>query len=189
MNARPVEVLRGDAFLPTPWRDVRVGDVVRVRDRDAFPADLVLLSSSATGRGGGGEGGGSGDSGRCGGEGSSPSADASSSPSAAGGADASSSLARSPSSSPSAPPSFPTGVAFVETANLDGETNLKMRQALPQTVGLLSAAAICRATTGFAGGASGAGSGGGGGGGGEGGGGGGGASESAIYIRSRYPVR
>lgn len=163
MNARPVDVLRGDAFLPTPWRDVRVGDVVRVRDRDAFPADLVLLSSSATGRGGGG--GGSGDSGSGGGEASSPSADASSSPSAAGGADASSSLARSPSSSLSAPPSFPTGVAFVETANLDGETNLKMRQALPQTVGLLSAAAICRATTGSAGGASGAGSGGSGGGG------------------------
>lgn len=134
MNARPVDVLRGSSFAPTPWRDVRVGDVVRVRDRDAFPADLVLLSSSATASGGGRSGGGNGNGGDV---------DPFPLPPAEG------STAGDRGDQASCPsPGFPTGVAFVETANLDGETNLKMRQALQQTAGLLSAAAVCRATTG-----------------------------------------
>jgi len=187
MNARPVDVLRGSSFTPTPWRDVCVGDVVRVRDRDAFPADLVLLSSSATGRngpgggGGSGSGGGGGDSGNDGGgAAAAPSSTAAAAafpppPLAEEGSTSTaegdqhhhqqqqhhhqqqqqqqhSSAPSHGSSCPAGPPlssSFPTGVAFVETANLDGETNLKMRQALPQTAGLLSAAEIFRATTGI----------------------------------------
>lgn len=33
--------------------------------------------------------------------------------------------------------SEPQGMSFIETANLDGETNLKIRQALPETASLL----------------------------------------------------
>ena len=32
------------------WREVEVGDVVRVRNRDTFPADLLLLASSLGGQ-------------------------------------------------------------------------------------------------------------------------------------------
>lgn len=151
MNARPVDVLRGAQFAPTPWRDVRVGDVVRVRDREAFPADLVLLSSSAMGSGGGGNGGGGGANSRGEGgtvDGVDDDAPSSSSPSSS----SSPGVPATTSSSLRRRHQVPTGVAYVETANLDGETNLKMRQALPQTAELLSAAAVCRATVGGSGG-------------------------------------
>ena len=35
-----------DAFGPVRWSDVMVGDVVRVRSRETFPADLLLLRAS-----------------------------------------------------------------------------------------------------------------------------------------------
>nr|CAB3496066.1 unnamed protein product [Digitaria exilis] len=62
-------------FLPTKWKDVRVGDVVRVVSDESLPADMVLLATSE-----------------------------------------------------------PTGVAYVQTLNLDGESNLKTRYAKQETL-------------------------------------------------------
>ncbi|KAJ8934426.1 hypothetical protein NQ318_000643 [Aromia moschata] len=73
-NHRRVEVLRGDNWISVRWKDVIVGDFVKVLNNTFFPADLVLISSSE-----------------------------------------------------------PQGMSFIETANLDGETNLKIRQALQTT--------------------------------------------------------
>jgi phospholipid-transporting ATPase len=33
-------------FTDTKWKDIRVGDVVRLESNDFIPADMVLLSSS-----------------------------------------------------------------------------------------------------------------------------------------------
>ena len=47
INARPTRVMCGDgAFRQLPWRSVRVGDVVMVRDDEELPADLLLLHSA-----------------------------------------------------------------------------------------------------------------------------------------------
>lgn len=60
------------------WKNLTVGDIVKVQNNNFFPADLVLLSSSE-----------------------------------------------------------PQGISFIETANLDGETNLKIRQGIPDTSKIL----------------------------------------------------
>ena len=52
------------------WLDIKVGDLVKVENKEPFPADLVLLTSSED-----------------------------------------------------------QGMAYIETSNLDGETNLKVRNA------------------------------------------------------------
>ncbi|XP_054822485.1 putative phospholipid-transporting ATPase 9 [Prosopis cineraria] len=74
MNNRKVKVHRGGDFESTKWRDLKVGDVVKVEKDEFFPADLILLSSS-----------------------------------------------------------YDDAICYVETTNLDGETNLKLKQALEET--------------------------------------------------------
>ncbi|XP_071847551.1 probable phospholipid-transporting ATPase IA isoform X3 [Apostichopus japonicus] len=79
VNKRKVLVLREGEWQPVKWIEVEVGDIVKVHRGEFFPADLVLLSSSA-----------------------------------------------------------PQAMCYIETAQLDGETNLKIRQGVPQTAHLLS---------------------------------------------------
>ncbi|KAJ8442146.1 hypothetical protein Cgig2_015487 [Carnegiea gigantea] len=68
-------VHRGNGiFEHTKWKNLRVGDIIKVEKNEYFPADLVLLSSS-----------------------------------------------------------YDEGICYVETTNLDGETNLKLKQALEVT--------------------------------------------------------
>ena len=76
VNNAQVSVLDKDAgkFKVSKWKDLRVGEIVKVSNGAYFPADLVILSSSE-----------------------------------------------------------PKGMCYIETSNLDGETNLKIRTSIPQT--------------------------------------------------------
>lgn len=78
MNKRKVKAHSGEGiFEDTKWKDLRVGDVVRVEKDQFFPADLILLSSN-----------------------------------------------------------FEEAICYVETTNLDGETNLKLKQSAESTSNL-----------------------------------------------------
>lgn len=68
------DVLKQGEFVSTKWSKIKVGDIVKVRNEEAIPADLILLSSSE-----------------------------------------------------------PEGLCYIETANLDGETNLKIKQSNKET--------------------------------------------------------
>ncbi|ODQ77312.1 hypothetical protein BABINDRAFT_41667 [Babjeviella inositovora NRRL Y-12698] len=78
LNSSRIEIFRGTDFVTKKWIEVRVGDVVRVRSEQPFPADIILLSSSE-----------------------------------------------------------PEGLCYIETANLDGETNLKIKQGREETADLV----------------------------------------------------
>ncbi|XP_022149003.1 putative phospholipid-transporting ATPase 9 isoform X2 [Momordica charantia] len=76
VNNRKVKVHQGDGiFAYTEWKNLRVGNIVKVEKDEFFPADIVLLSSS-----------------------------------------------------------YEDAICYVETMNLDGETNLKLKQALEVTL-------------------------------------------------------
>ncbi|EAL66682.1 P-type ATPase [Dictyostelium discoideum AX4] len=75
VNYGTSEVFRNGQFVQTLWKDIRVGDIVKVRNRQYFPADIYIFSTSE-----------------------------------------------------------PENVCWFESKNLDGETNLKQRQATKETI-------------------------------------------------------
>ncbi|CUA74534.1 phospholipid-translocating ATPase [Rhizoctonia solani] len=87
LNSRTCQVLDPNtvSFVARAWKDVRVGDLIRLESDDFIPADMILISSSE-----------------------------------------------------------PEGLSYIETSNLDGETNLKIKQASHHTSHLTSAASFAR---------------------------------------------
>ncbi|XP_004489949.1 phospholipid-transporting ATPase 3-like [Cicer arietinum] len=74
INNNMIDVLQDKEWVPIPWKQLQVGDIVKVKQDGFIPADLLFLASTNV-----------------------------------------------------------DGVCYIETANLDGETNLKIRKALEKT--------------------------------------------------------
>ncbi|XP_031386164.1 phospholipid-transporting ATPase 3 [Punica granatum] len=74
INNTLVEVLQDNRWVNMPWKKLQVGDIIKVKQDECFPADLLFLASTNA-----------------------------------------------------------DGVCYIETSNLDGETNLKIRKALERT--------------------------------------------------------
>ncbi|XP_059157740.1 probable phospholipid-transporting ATPase IA isoform X3 [Physella acuta] len=79
LNNRATHVHRSNKWMEVKWKNVIVGDIVKIDDGEHFPADLILLSSSE-----------------------------------------------------------PQAMCYIETSNLDGETNLKLRQGSPATSNIVT---------------------------------------------------
>ncbi|KAJ5066837.1 putative phospholipid-transporting atpase [Anaeramoeba ignava] len=74
INNSPASIFRNGQFLQVKWRDIQVGDIVKITNGEFIPADVVVISSSE-----------------------------------------------------------PMGMCYIDTCNLDGETNLKIHQSLKET--------------------------------------------------------
>ncbi|XP_068123079.1 phospholipid-transporting ATPase IB isoform X4 [Hyperolius riggenbachi] len=79
VNKKKTIVLRSGTWQNVIWKEVAVGDIVKVTNGQHIPADMIIISSSE-----------------------------------------------------------PQAMCYIETSNLDGETNLKIRQGLPATSSLQS---------------------------------------------------
>ena len=90
VNNRPARKLQNSAFIACRWRDLRVGDVVRVENGEEIPADLIILSTARE-----------------------------------------------------------EGLCYADTSNLDGESNLKMRQAASPTTQALQSPSDLQAAMGY----------------------------------------
>ncbi|KAJ0037283.1 hypothetical protein Pint_23116 [Pistacia integerrima] len=84
INNSLIDVLQDQRWVPTPWKKLQVGDIVRVKKDQFFPADILFLASTNS-----------------------------------------------------------DGICYIETANLDGETNLKIRKALEKTWDFLTPEKAC----------------------------------------------
>ncbi|XP_026638963.1 phospholipid-transporting ATPase IB [Microtus ochrogaster] len=87
VNKKKTTVLRNGIWNTIVWKEVAVGDIVKVLNGQYLPADMVLFSSSE-----------------------------------------------------------PQGMCYVETANLDGETNLKIRQGLSHTADMQTREVLMKLT-------------------------------------------
>ncbi|XP_067949356.1 phospholipid-transporting ATPase IB-like [Watersipora subatra] len=83
VNNSTVSVLKDKVWTTVKWKDLRVGDFIKLTNGSLIPADTLLLSSSE-----------------------------------------------------------PQSIAYIETANLDGETNLKIRKGISKTSHLLTASQL-----------------------------------------------
>ena len=46
LNSSPCEIFRDGQFSPFQWKDIRVGEIIRVKEGEFLASDLILLSSS-----------------------------------------------------------------------------------------------------------------------------------------------